>query len=45
MDDLVAVGVDLEVMVYEGGEHLLPGIDFWPDISDWLDRKVGGGEM
>ncbi len=40
MEDLFADGVDLEVMVYEGGEHVLPGIDFWPDVTEWLDRKV-----
>ena len=39
MEDLVAAGVDLEVRVYEGGEHVLPGIDFWPDVTNWLDRK------
>ncbi len=39
MEDLVAAGVDLEFIVYEGGEHVLPGIDFWPDVTGWLDRK------
>ncbi len=40
VEDLVAAGVGLEVIVYEGGEHLLSGIDFWPDVTVWLDRKV-----
>ncbi len=39
MEDLGAAGVDLEFIVYEGGEHALPGIDFWPDVTSWLDRK------
>lgn len=39
MEDLAADDVDLEFIVYEGGEHLLPGIDFWPDVESWLDRK------
>jgi len=39
MEDLVAAGVDLEVIVYEGGGHGLPEIDFWPDVTDWLARK------
>ena len=40
MEDLIADGVDLEVIVYDGGKHVLPGIDFWPDVTDWRDRKV-----
>ena len=39
MEDFGAAGVDLEVRVYEGGEHVLPGIDFWPDVTNWLDTK------
>ncbi len=38
MEDLVAVGVDLEVIVYEGAGHLLPSVDFWPDVASWLER-------
>ncbi|MEE8251424.1 MAG: hypothetical protein V3R24_06770 [Gemmatimonadales bacterium] len=39
MEDLAAAGVDLEFIVYAGGEHVLPGIDFSPDVAEWLDRK------
>ncbi len=37
MEDLVAGGVDLEVTVYEGAGHALPGVDFWPDVTSWLE--------
>ena len=40
MDDLASGGVDLEYVVYPDGKHLLPGIDFWPDLLDWFSRKV-----
>ncbi len=40
MEDLVAAGVDLEVIVYEGAGHLLPEIDFWPDVAEWLARTA-----
>jgi len=43
MEDLSEGGVDLEFVVYPEGEHLLPGIDIWPDVGDWLDRKLPGG--
>ena len=37
MEDLVAGGANLEVIVYEGAEHALPGVDFWPDVASWLE--------
>ena len=36
IDELKAGGVDLEVMVYDGAAHALPGVDFWPDLGNWL---------
>ena len=30
-----AGGAEIEVRVYDGGEHLLPDIDFWPDVARW----------
>jgi len=44
MDDLASGGTDLEYVVYPGGTHLLPGIDFWSDLLDWYSRKVSGWE-
>ena len=38
MEALVSEGVDLEVLVYEGAVHALPGVDFWPDVAGWLGR-------
>ena len=38
MEDLISHGVDLEVTVYEGAGHVLPGVDFWPDVASWLER-------
>ncbi len=37
--DLIANGVDLQVKTYDGAEHLLPGVDFWPDVASWLDDR------
>ncbi len=38
IDELAAGGVDVEQKVYPGAGHLLPGVDFWPDVADWLER-------
>ena len=38
IDELVAGGADLEVKVYKGVGHLLPGVDTWPDVARWLAR-------
>lgn len=35
---LRAEGADVEFVVYPDGEHLLPGIDFWPDVAAWFQR-------
>jgi len=40
MERLAEGGADLEFIVYPNGTHLLPNTDFWPDVSEWLDRKV-----
>ena len=40
LDQLFTDSRTLEVIAYEGGEHLLPGISFWPDVTVWLDRKL-----
>jgi dienelactone hydrolase len=40
MQNLAASGVDLEFIVYPRGAHLLPGVDFWPDFTEWLERKL-----
>ena len=40
MQDLAASGADLEFIVYPGGAHLLPGVDFWPDFTEWLARRL-----
>jgi pimeloyl-ACP methyl ester carboxylesterase len=37
INGLVANGADLEVKVYGGAGHLLPGVDIWPDIASWLE--------
>lgn len=36
IEELIAGAADLEVMVYDGAHHGLPGVDFWPDLSNWL---------
>ncbi len=38
METLVSEGLDLEVVVYEGAAHGLPGVDFWPNVASWLAR-------
>lgn len=39
IDELVGGGADLAVQVYDGAGHLLPGVDFWPDVASWLNDK------
>lgn len=36
---LIAGGVDLQVETYDGAEHVLPGVNFWPDVAGWLDDR------
>ena len=31
-------GADVEYVVYPEGTHLLPDIDFWPDVAAWFQR-------
>lgn len=37
IDQLFAGGVDIQSKVYHNAGHLLPGVDFWPDVEDWLN--------
>ena len=32
-------GKDITLLSYADGVHLLDGIDFWPDVAQWLDSK------
>ena len=32
-------GKDITLLSYADGVHVLDGIDFWPDIDQWLDTK------
>ncbi len=36
IEELIAGAADLEAMVYDGADHGLPGVDFWPDLGNWL---------
>ena len=36
IEELTAGGANMEVMVYNGADHGLPGVDFWPDLANWL---------
>ncbi len=36
IEELIAGGANMEVMVYNGADHGLPGVDFWPDLANWL---------
>lgn len=35
---LKAEGADVEFVVYAEGAHLLPDVDFWPDVAAWFER-------
>jgi pimeloyl-ACP methyl ester carboxylesterase len=36
-EELKANGADVEYVVYPEGVHLLPDVDFWPDVAAWFE--------
>ncbi len=36
IDPLKEEGTDITLLSYSDGVHLLDGIDFWPDVAQWL---------
>ncbi len=37
---LRAEGINITPLTYANGVHLLDGIDFWPDVAQWLDSEM-----
>lgn len=35
--ELKSSGVDITLLTFPGGVHVLDGIDFWDDVRDWLN--------
>ncbi len=33
-------GKDITLVTYTNGVHLLDGIDFWPDVAQWLSSGM-----
>lgn len=38
VDELAAAGANIRSIVYPGATHLLPEIDFKPDVAAWLQE-------
>ena len=36
---LAGLGLDVTLVSYAEGQHVLEDIDFWPDLWNWLSTK------